>query len=194
MSYNSISNYQHLTHVVAERSGFEQRNIAWSIPLQDFDLAQDVQSWEDLDKIIKLFKTVKGQKLTFLVKDPFDFKSTLIEQALSDTDQFLKISDGISRIIQIIKTYSSGSKSQTLDVRYPDVGTVVFAANGVPLAGTVDPNTGKIFLSVAPTKGETITAGYEFYKRVRFDSEELNIVLKNYKTGDTSLKILEVRE
>ena len=91
------------------------------------------------------------------------------------------------------KTYSIGNLSQTIDIEHPDLTTVLVAVDGVLATVAVDPNDGRIFFSSVPGDGAVITAGYEFYREVRFDSETLSINLENYKLGDTSLNVTEVR-
>lgn len=194
VSYQTVSAISYLTEVTADRSGAEQRNINWPIPLYDFDLTQDIQRWEDLNKIIALFKTVKGQELTFLVKDPFDFRSAPIGTVVTKDDQFIGIGDGSTAVFQLQKTYKIGNLSQTLDIKYPDLATVLASVNGGPAAGNIpDPNTGRLFMDVVPSLGDIVTAGFEYYHRVRFDSDELSIALENYKRGNTSLRVTEVR-
>jgi len=193
LSYNSISTIRYFTEIIANRGGDEQRNISWPTPIYEFDLTQDVQRWEDLNKIISLFKTTKGRELTFLVKDPFDFRTAKINIAVTRNDEFVAIGDGVTGIYNLQKTYSIGNLSQAIRINHPDITTVLIAVDGVLDNATVDPNDGRIFFTNIPVDGAVITAGFEYFRRVRFDSESLSIALENYKRGDTSLNVTEVR-
>jgi len=195
LTYNTITAIRYQTDVIASRGGFEQRNRSWEIPLHSFDLAQDIKVWEDLNQVIGLFKTVKGQELTFLIKDPFNFKSTSLGSVIDKEDQFIGIGDGVNAKFQLKKTYSISNLSYTEDILYPDITTILISVDGGAAEPHIpDPNTGSIFMDTVPANGTIITAGYEFYRRVRFDSNQLSIALQNYKLGSASLQVSEVRD
>lgn len=189
------------TSIVVVRSGQESRNVLWSYPRHEFDVAYGVRSIGQLESLIEYFHAVGGMAYGFRYKDFADFKSCRTEDTPAATDQVLETDDFIN--YQLIKTYTKGSFSRQRVISKPVDGTVLVAVNDVPMdAGSsaypwsVDTTTGIITFDsgVVLDSGDEVSAGYEFDVPVRFDTDRLVTVYEQYLAGSASVPLIEIRD
>lgn len=139
-----------------------------------------VNAFEGIENAIGEF--VKTGKLSF---------SDLIASLLADLAQL-----AIRKSSQLTKVYASGAYSWTRTITKPVAGTVKVAKAGVLQTSgfSVDTTTGIVTFTNAPASGVAVTAGFEFDVPVRFDTDELPVVLDFERQGSiTSITMIEVR-
>lgn len=166
------------TTVITYGSGKESRQSNWAYPLHRYNLAKILETETMFDEVVEVFHACKGRFHGFRVKDYNDYKSCPTGDVVTDTDQNIGTGDGVETEFQLQKTYTKGSQSTTRNITKPVSGTVVVAVAGSPVTpAAIDTTTGIVTLSVAPTAGQAVTAGFEFDVPVRFDIDTLENVM-----------------
>jgi uncharacterized protein (TIGR02217 family) len=166
ISYSSIGATRFTTDVTMVDSGDDQRNSRWTQPLMEYDIAYGVRTMEQLQGLIAFFRAVKGRLYSFLYIDHSDHTSTQAtrEEARSVpdthwTDQPLGIGDGLTKVFQLQKKYSTpgGTYANYRPIYKPMPGTVKIGVDGERVLNwTVDNQTGKVtFLSRLVKSGLT---------------------------------------
>jgi len=201
------------TSVLPQDSGFEKRNVNWSVPIAEFDIGfgllikfqldpTDVQL--DLDELINFFYIVQGMAFSFRFKDFSDFEIGLENgRTAGISRQFLGLGDDVKTDFQIFKRYSFGGK--TFDrlglTKLVDNAKVELTVDGVlftkvtsspvALEYTVDADRGLFKLGVAPlSTGGTGPGGEEllefrceFDLHMRLDTDDLKVNLEMFNAG-----------
>lgn len=185
------------TTVITYGSGKESRQSNWLYPLHKYNLAKILDTEDMFSQIVELFHVCKGRYNGFRLKDYNDYKSCAIDVAVSDTDQNIGTGDGVTTDFQLKKTYTKGSETTQRLIKKPVSGTVVVAVAGSPVTpASIDYTTGIVSLSVAPTAGQAVTAGYEFDVPVRFDIDSLEGVsfINGQLMAADSIPLVELRD
>ena len=159
------------TDVVSFDSGIEQRNQIRERPIREWFVNWQWMDVAARDKLIELFQRAKGRATTFLYQDYDDFSCALTECSVTaiaaQTD------------FQLIKSYYVG-ETETWDEDKKDIMPSSVFAPVVKLDGvektegvdyTLDDATGIVIFEAAPGAGVVMTANYQFYFRVRFESD-----------------------
>lgn len=154
ISYSSIGATRFTTDVTMVDSGDDQRNARWTQPLMEYDVAYGVRTMEQLQGLIAFFRAAKGRLYSFLFVDHTDCTSSqaVAEEARSVppiawTDQPLGTGDGITKVFQLQKKYSTpmGAYANYRPIYKPKDGTVQIGVDGNRVLNwTVDINTGKV--------------------------------------------------
>lgn len=146
-----------------------------------YEYATDLQRFgEDLELLLAFFRITRGSLHSFRFKDWIDY---------SAVDQPIGTGDGVETQFQLVKTYTSGSQSDTRIINKPVAGTVSIKLNGTPSsAWTLDEDTGIVTFTAAPLAAVAITASFEFDVQVRFAQDSL-AVSRNHSAGYDALGI-----
>lgn len=185
------------TTVITYGSGKESRQANWEYPLHKYNLAKILDTPDMFDQVVEVFHACKGRFHGFRIKDYNDYKSCATNATISGTDQSIGTGDGSTVDFQLKKTYTKGSQSTTRIIKKPVSGTVVVAVAGSPVTpSSIDYTTGIVTLSVAPTAGQSVTAGFEFDVPVRFDIDTLENVTFIYGEvmAADSIPLVEIRD
>jgi uncharacterized protein (TIGR02217 family) len=198
ISYGSSGGPVHNTAIVETANGAEERIIRWQTPRHRYDVSYGIKNPEtQLPVLLKFHKARQGRAYAFPFLDFFDYSTnpaaninnfnTLPATAL---DEIVGTGDGGTTQFQLIKTYTSvQSAVRTLRKPIPNTikvaldGTEVPIDNQVGAVATVNTNTGVVTFSTAPASGVQVTAGCKFYVPVRFESDELNISIDDFRKG-----------
>lgn len=150
------------TNVVTLASGFEARNINWSQTRYEFDLAIPPRDQTEVNEINAFFRNMQGKALGFRFRDWSDFEAMNAPTESITTTEF-----------QLLKSYVSGSYTNTRAIKKPVPGTVVVYVGGTEQTSgfTLDTATGVITFSSAPSG--TVTWSGQFDVPVRFDTDTL---------------------
>jgi len=195
------------TSVLLLDSGFEKRNINWSVPISEFDIGfglllkfqvdpTDVQL--DVDELINFFYIVQGMGNSFRMKDWSDFEIGYENgSTVGISAQFLGLGDDVKTDFQIFKRYAFGG--QTFDrtglTKMVDNTLVKLFKDGGLLANpadyTIDADRGLFKLNVAPAStGGTGPGGEEllefrceFDLHGRLDTDDLKVNLEMFNAG-----------
>ncbi len=195
ISRGSSGGPERRTEIVTTASGREERNSRWADSRRRFNAGFGVKSLNDIHEVVAFFEERRGRLHAFRWKDHADFKSCAPQNGVSPTDQIVGTGDGAMAGFQLVKNYGSGLRNYTRAITKPVAGSVVAAVNGIITTGfTVNTTTGIITFSVAPSIGQTVTAGFAFDVPVRFDTDQLSINLAHFGAGDIpEIPVVEVR-
>ena len=195
ISRGSTGGPERRTEIVTTASGREERNSRWADSRRRFNAGFGVKSLNDVHEVVAFFEERRGRLHAFRWKDHADFKSCAPQNGISPTDQIVGTGDGATAGFQLVKNYGSGLRNYTRAITKPVAGSVVAAINGIITTGfTVNTTTGTITFSVAPSIGQTVTAGFAFDVPVRFDTDQLSINLAHFGAGDIpEIPVVEVR-
>lgn len=185
-----------LTQVVELASGDEERNASWANSRRVYDVSYGIRTANDLADVVAFFEARRGRLHGFRFKDWADYKSSKPLNTPSPTNFLIGTGDGTTRDFQLVKRYSSGAQSWTRTITKPVSGTVRVAVNGTEVMSgwTVDTATGIVTFTAAPGVGLDVRAGFEFDVPVRFDSDQLDVMLDIERLGSIpSIPLIEVR-
>lgn len=196
IGYGSQGGPSYETSIVVVRSGHESRNVNWTYPRHQYDVAYGVRTIDDLEELIEFFHAVGGKAYGFRFKDWSDYKSCNTGVGTNETDQLIGTGDAAETAFQLVKVYTKGSFSRTRIISKPVTGTVSIALNDVNQGSgwTVDTTTGIVTFSSPPGESVTVKAGYQFDVPVRFDTDTLQVNIESYNTGTAQVPIIEIRD
>lgn len=175
------------TQIVSLGSGGERRNARWTNSRRKYSVVY-FNSDDEIHSVLTFFEAMNARLIGFRLKDWADYKSCAPLQTVTPLDQTIGHGDGATKTFQLIKTYTKGTRSSTRNIKKPVSGTVRVAVGGVEqLTGwSVDTTTGIVTFVTAPaltSPATAITAGFEFDVPVRFDTDYLEINMKEAKAG-----------
>ncbi len=185
------------TEIVTTASGREERNSRWADSRRRYEAGFGVKSLNDIHDVLAFFEERRGRLHGFRWKDHADFKSCKPRDQIAATDQVLGTGTGALAAFQLVKRYGSGLRNYTRIITKPVAGSVLVAVNGVATAQfTVHASMGVVTFNAAflPPNGAVVTAGFAFDVPARFDTDRLEINLKQFGAGDIPhIPIIEVR-
>jgi len=187
ISYGSSGGPEYSTDIVETLGGFEQRNANWSASRAVFNVAHGIKTQTQLNALIAFFRARHGRADGFRFKDWTDYSATA---------QAIGTGNGSNHTFQLVKTYTSGSVTETRIIAKPVSGTVNIYWNGVlqNSGWSVDTTTGIVTFSSAPGNGVAVTADFEFDVPARFDTDRLSATLEAYGASSwREIPIVEVR-
>lgn len=198
--------YKFNTITTETLSGEEFINVEWEYPIATYNLSKAFLDDEQLQELVELYESLQGTKEDFGLKDYFDFQATnepfLLDQDLYTQGVLTPIPvDGTNKLFQLCKSYSCQGLSVYRPITRIKQDTLKVFINGTEITGGFILNTGgSILFSSAPPTGATLTASFEFYIDVRFDSP-FNANLLKYDSDDqqsiyeiSQINLVEVRK
>lgn len=204
------------TSVLELDSGFEKRNINWSIPRGEWDVGfglllkfqEDPADMKlDLDELINFFYVVQGKAFSWRFKDWSDFEIGY-ENGTALAAQLLALGDDTTTVFQIFKRYSFAGRvfDRTLTKIAEDSSLQVFLDGVLQVGGgtdyTADLDRGTITFVTAPasTGGtgpsgeEVVTFRTNFDAHVRLDTDDLKVNMEIFNAGSwPNVPIIELR-
>lgn len=127
ISVGAVGGANYKTDIVTVSSGYEQRNIAWSVARASYDVSHSVKERADLYDLINFFRSVKGMAHGFRFKDWSDYEVSSAEGVLGTG-----IANG-QQTYQLAKKYEAGALYEIRDIRKPVVDSYTLYRNGSPL-------------------------------------------------------------
>lgn len=167
------------TSVAEKGSGFEQRNQRWRQHKGRWNVGPGLRDYDDFLTLQDFFNARQARTYSFNFKDWADYAA--VDEPAQNTVTGLTTGDGSTTTFQaqIVATDSGGSAAyKVLKIR---ATTGVLKVDGTPVSASFSTTTGIFTASVAPAGGTNITASFEFYKPVRFDTDHLDTT---YLEGD----------
>jgi uncharacterized protein (TIGR02217 family) len=157
------------TRIQRAVSGRELRALDYPYPLWQFALVYDflrdnpATGYDELRSLLGFFMLCQGAFGTFLFQDPSDFQVT---------GQQIGIGDASTTVFQLQRalgaTLAGGGFMEP--IVSPNVVSAIYF-NGivqVPTTYSVDPATGLVTFSTAPSSGLIISGDFSYYFRCRF--------------------------
>lgn len=169
------------TRVKALRNGHERRNANWTQARRRYTSRYGAFTRAMREELLNLAHAAEGMTYAFLFKDWSDYR---VE------GQALGVGSGTTPV-QLVKTYTFGSRTHTRTITRPVASTLVVYDAGVVKAGTVDATTG-LFTPATAWSGGAITADFEFDVPVRFASDEIEFVLPHRDIAEVNVELIEV--
>lgn len=209
---NFTSSPRTSTTITSVASGNEQANKNWKHPLRRFVAPGAIDCDEKMEDIKDHWLVMGGPFIAFPIRDPMDFASVRLLKAnlapaVSPTDQQFFVGDGLTRVAQLKKTYTRGTRTYVRNIALPIVDSVVVALNGLPpstpdpaLPGgpytwDVDRLTGNVDFDPPLVVGVVATAGYLFDVACRFESDDVfDQIVSSYQVREQAdLSFVEKR-
>lgn len=168
--YASNSGPGFATIVQTTASGHEVRVARQSQAVHRLSLIKALQTPAEAKALKSFALERRGALHSFKVKDFADYTSASDgESAPTVLDQVLGTGDGTTVSFQLVKRYGlSGPSEYTRTIQLPISGSVVCALGGTPTASFTVNSEGIVTFAAAPTLGQLVTAGFQFYIPVRF--------------------------
>jgi len=218
ISYGASGGPGFNTTVLPLSSGFERRNINWSIARAEYDVAHGLKTQQELDLLIAFFRARFGKAYGFRFKDWSDYKLPNYINVPGDLDALptlfttVGLGGGNHSVFQLTKVYGDAVNPQVRIIKKPFSPGVDFAGansparplallnNGSPMTNptdfVVDCTTGLVTLSAAlsATTGHLITGGCDFMVPCRFDIDAMKVSITEYNNLTWGqIPIIEVR-
>jgi len=156
--------------------GLEQRRSKWLRPRRRFGIRFNALPKQDFDAIWDFFIARRGSY------EPFYFRNLHDDPV---EDEVVGTGDGTTTTFSFANRYVVPETDRVyldgvLQVRDADY--------------TIDTDAGRITFATAPAQGVTITASYEFYRKVRFDIDNLQREQFAFLLFRAELPMMEVLE
>jgi uncharacterized protein (TIGR02217 family) len=176
------------TDIVNLSNGRESRNQRWRDSRRSYDAGSGIRSVDDLYAVLEFFEARGGALFGFRFRDPVDWKSCRPDAVVSASDQAIGFGDGVTAGFQLTKTYADAGGGWVRKIAKPVAGTVLVSVAGMvqPLSAFgCDPATGVVSFAAdkIPAAGAEVRAGFAFDVPVRFDTDRIDISLKNFNAG-----------
>jgi uncharacterized protein (TIGR02217 family) len=173
IAYGSAGGPVFSTSIVTNAGGFEKRNSHWEVARGVYNVAHGVKNKAQLDALIAFFRARKGRAQAFRFKDWSDYGAVA---------QVIGGGNGTKTTFQLVKTYVSGSNTDTRIITKPVAGTVrIYLGNTLQTSGVnVNTTTGLITFTTPPANAVSVKADFEFDVPVRFETDQLAAQLDDY--------------
>lgn len=187
---------QFSTTIVTSAAGHEQRNSDWASGRLRFDAGPGVRSEDDLQTLIAFFRARRGAARGFRFRDPYDYSSNGMTGAVTASDQWLGLGDGIRTEFALRKRYGDEDDAEARLISRPVIGSLVVSVDGMlRLVGWQLLDGGVISFAVPPPVGASICAGFQFDVPVRFAEDQLEIEVDSFAAGTAPhVPLVEIRE
>lgn len=169
-----------LTNIVPLNSGKEQRNSLWSVDRGRWDIGYGIQTREDALAVRNFFMARLGRARGFRFKDWANYTTLNSATGVHTKQPTSEGGDGSETVFQMRYRYQdTGGFFYEKTIWKPVAGTIKVYINNVELTSgwSVDTTTGLITFTSAPFLGSAVTWTGEFDLPVRFDVDQLNLVI-----------------
>ncbi|MBR2141216.1 MAG: DUF2460 domain-containing protein [Rickettsiales bacterium] len=190
VSIRSKHHIEYNTSVHRSKNGREQRISNMEQPLSYYDVVSGVKTTEEINELVKFFKLMEGRACGFRFKDWLDYGAE---------NQIIGVGDNKNKTFQLIKMYTITVENETIShirkITKPVKNKVDVFVNGVKYNDflSLDYTTGVVTFDEPPATDEVVTATFEFDVPVRFDVDNLEIIMNNVNSGEiNNLKLVEI--
>lgn len=179
-----------MTLVSENNAGFEKRLIQWSLAKAKYNIGTGIKNRSDMDAVLQFFFARMGRAYGFRFKDWADYQIV---------GQQFATGDGTTATFQLLKLYTSGTRTYARTIRKPVqtpvAGTTGFTVSGVAATWSMDWTTGLVTFTPPPAASAPIACLYaEFDVPVRFDDDSMQAQSTNYQVGQWDrIMLVEIR-
>lgn len=194
LAYTSSGGPSFSTTVIGTASGRESRNRNWVAPLRKYNATKPAMTVSEYEELVRHFASAGGRHAGFPFEDPLDYSSHPLGLDPTSADQVIGVGDGVQTEFQLIKQYAFASQQYVRQIKKPRAGSVLIAVGGVDITEfdfSVDATTGIVSFNSPPT-GE-ITAGFEFFVPVRYDSDDFLARIDDIDAIVVDIPLIEIR-
>lgn len=156
---------ERLTDIVTLASGREVRNSRWADARRRYNAGSGLRSRQDLSVLVSFFEARRGRLYGFRFRDPLDFSSADVGQALTPQDQILGTGDGSTTHFSLCKHYGDGEASVSRPIAKPVSSSVRVALGGAEVASnafSLDSTTGILTFMTPPSQWCAGDRGFSF--------------------------------
>lgn len=193
ISYGASGGPGFNTTVLTLASGYERRNMNWSVARGTWDVAHGLKTQAELNQLIAFFYARRGKAYGFRFKDWMDYQLPFP----GGTAPVLFTTNGTASTFQIQKTYGDAGASYVRKLTKIVAGTLTVYSNGLVTTDySVDITTGIVTLgaSLRSVSGRQISASCEFDVPVRFDTDQMKPSLDDYDNASWGqIPVVELR-
>lgn len=161
MAWDSQKTARWSTKIQKYGSGKRKSLSQWAYPEWDIECSYTCLNPAEIEQAAGFFNLVRGKFQPFLWKDPEDYKQTKVR---------IGTGNGVNTDFQLLRNLANLYVEPVRDVV---AGTLVVYAEDSLITVTLGAD-GWITTATPPAEGAVITASFEYYWRVVFDSDELN--------------------
>jgi len=188
LSWGAIGGPGYSTGIVKTVTGGESRLPIWAQARCSYQVAHTIKSQAEMDILRNFFLARKGKAYGFRFHDWMDY---------SVKGQYLFTGPDIQG--QLVKTYiDDNGYTDTRIISRPIMDTIVLYVNSVKVAtGSVYyiNSNGLITLGFEILDGDIISADFEFDVPVRFNMDNMDIVVEDFDCFSwNGITLIEVRE
>ncbi|WP_333710375.1 DUF2460 domain-containing protein [Malikia spinosa] len=175
------------TSIVEVLSGGEKRNRNWAQAKGRWQGTHGPHGRAETDSLIAYFRAAGGRLNGFRFKDWTDYKCALANGAVGSG------AGSGAPVLQINKTYLTGTESDLRPIRKPVASTVEVWKNGVKMTSgyTLDPATGLVSFAASTTKSINANSAKAITAITQANPGVVTAVGHGYVTGDR-IKITDV--
>lgn len=191
VSWGSEGGPVYKTQVFQSYRGYEKRNVDWSQPMMEFNVAYGIRTDDQIVRVINFFNARQGMQFGFRYKNWCNFRIT---------DAPIATGDGFSKRLPMFKFYGFPPNRHYKRLKKIVRGSVRGVQAGAePLTEGVDfiidYDSGEIVLNFAIGYGVPIYAqNLEFDEPVRFDVDGLQSIIDAYNNSNlNNLPLVSIR-
>lgn len=199
VSYGAVGGPGFRTTVYTKASGYEERNVEWSLSRAEYDVAQTIKTQTEMDLVKNFFLARMGKAYGFRYKDWADYRSisSTVVPAASDTGLGSPASG--TTIIQLKKIYADAVNPYTRNITRPVLGSVKLQQAGVVKTEFtdffVDYGSGRVCLKASLPNSTLWKGGFEFDVPCRFDTDKMMNSLEDYNVNTWGqITLVEIKE
>lgn len=170
------------TTIITLASGKEQRNQEWELVRGSYNIGYGIQKRESMEAVLAFFHARRGRARGFRFRDWTDFKVVAASVGIVDGEPLQR---------QLIREYADPVNPYLRIITHPVASTLKVYVNSIlTTAYTLEEGGRLVFLS---DPGVDVVASFEYDIPVRFDIDDLNIMLNTYMEGTIpSIQIVEL--
>jgi uncharacterized protein (TIGR02217 family) len=180
VSWGSRGGPQFKTNIFESLQGYEKRNIEWGQPHMKFNAAFGIRTDVQMETVLAFFNARQGMAHGFRYKNWSNYQVT---------NGVVAVTDGTNTRFGLYKTYGTEWSRMYKRLYKIVVGTVTnVQVLGIPLTEgvdfTIDYNSGEIIFVTTYPSGSIVTAAtLEFDEPVRFDFDNMQVVLDAWNSN-----------
>lgn len=188
------------TTVIVLSSGYEQRNINWSMRRGEWDVSTGLRTPEQIEQLMQFYHARYGRAYGFRFKDWSDYQCPRWLNTPGDLFPLpvFFTTDGSTASFQLTKVYGDAAATYVRNIYKPVAGTVKLLANGVQTFDfSVDTTTGTVTLgaTTTATKGVQIAGSFQFDTPCRFDTDDMKITTTTINNfAWQAIPVVEIRD
>lgn len=152
--------------------GHDHTTQRWDTARRPYRVTYKGKTKAQAATMLDFFMTREGSAHSFRFKDFLDFTTASDHTSAHGTqDVQIGVGDGITKTFQLLTKYTSSAGDVYRNITKPVAAETLVSLDGTNQTSgwSVDDSTGIITFTTAPTAGQLVRAGCEFYVHVRFD-------------------------
>lgn len=171
------------TNEVRLENGIRHPDSAWEYPLHRYSAQLDNLPDQSRDNVINLFHVMRGKRHNFKFKDWNDYTGE--DQPLNVPAEYVGTTDPV----QLYKTYVAGPAYTIRPIWAFE--SAVISNGGVPVAGSLDTETGMFYPAAPWVASDDYTWTGEFYVWVHFKDDYNSFTINSWRANTADIDLEE---